>query len=70
MKRYFYIVCLLSVLSLYISCTKGDSGDENATQEEQLWQKFPADGELKIMSFNVRIWLTVNLDKLAFLEYK
>ena len=54
MKRYFYIVCLLTVLSLYISCTKGDSGDENATQEEQLWQKFPADGEVKIMSFNVR----------------
>lgn len=54
MKRGFYIVCLMVISALYLSCTKDNNSGENTTQEEQNWQKYPADGELKIMSFNVR----------------
>ena len=51
MKRFL----LLCMVFFSISCaSKGEVENDDAPATQENWQKYPAQGELKIMSFNVR----------------
>ena len=51
MKR----LILLSMMLLAFSCASKNEVDNEDTTTQENWQKYPAQGELKIMSFNVRL---------------
>ena len=53
MRAIFYYVCVIFLSMFCYSCDKME-GDETPDTPEEQWQKYPNQGELKIMSFNVR----------------
>ena len=47
---------LLCIMLLSFSCSsKNEVENEDTNTQQENWQKYPAQGELKIMSFNVRL---------------
>lgn len=54
MKRLFYILCM-AILLLACSSSDDDGGDNKQEEQQQQWLKYPELGQLKIMSFNVRL---------------
>ena len=53
MRAIFCYVCVIFLSMFCYSCDKME-GDETPDTPEEQWQKYPNQGELKIMSFNVR----------------
>ena len=51
MKR----LMLLAIMLLSFSCASKNEVENEDTTSQENWQKYPAQGELKIMSFNVRL---------------
>ena len=53
MRAIFCYACVIFLSMFCYSCDKME-GDETPDTPEEQWQKYPNQGELKIMSFNVR----------------
>ncbi len=55
MKHILYLWCIALLAFVCVSCSDNGGDDVIPDEPEQQWQKYPEAGELKIMSFNVRL---------------